>query len=461
MVEWWLLGAAAGGLCFVLYVAGWMWLQRRPEALDTPSAAMARGANVPAAKVPNHCINVCLYFKTLPERENLIKLLDEALVSKHLQFRAVPVPVWLGLGLVWKEVPTRVADRLHDSTAATDAAVDERRDAIIRMDIEGHPHRLWEVHCIRNASGGRSLVLFRIEHCIGDGMSLARLFQSLITDEAGQPVLMKPLAHRPVDQPQSLGAHLGRVLRGLQAIYTMFLGAPDTPSPFCPWRGDTPVYCRDQVVVRIPRHPLQLVKGIKDKAGATVNDVVFACFAGAFRRYLLARGYLSPATLQLRALVPVAFPLPEGRLGNKWAFASVQMPMGDEEAAGRLSLTVQVWRALKESTLVPISLFLAVFISGLLPRVITRQTCTDLLARHSVILSNVPGPDRPVRFAGALLDEILMVYPNVIPQVGMLSYNGELFGNITVDPTVVVDPHCLADYYLEELRALAAAYDVA
>ena len=57
----------------------------------------------------------------------------------------------------------------------------------------------WEIRVIHNTStcssrsltgqeGCESLVLFRMDHALGDGMSIGRLFASCLTDLKGQPV---------------------------------------------------------------------------------------------------------------------------------------------------------------------------------------------------------------------------------------------------------------------------------
>eukprot|EP00667_Euglena_gracilis_P006786 EG_transcript_6847 len=433
--------------------------RRGLRVLDPASASMFYGASVPEAKVPNYCINVVMYFKEMPPKERTLQVLQDELIGKHLEFRALPVQTWKGL--VWQEVPTKVEDHFVFSEVASEAELHKHIEGITSVDIRGYPNRLWELHYIANPAGGRGVLLFRIEHCIGDGLSLMKLFIRLITDEAGQPFEMPTMRHRPVEGPQPGALQKAlRLLQALAASVDMTSGPADSFNPCCPWKGRIPVFCTRQSVVVIPRHRLELVKRIKDKAGATVNDVVFCCLAGALRRYFKARGVDPEGMERVRALVPFAFPKTSTRLCNSWAFVSVRVPVWEKTAKERLEHTIQAWNALKQSYLAPVMLFITHFLTGLLPLVMTRATATGTLLRHTVVVSNVPGPDRPVRVCGALLDEVQMIYRNLVPQVGLLSYNGELFGNFVVDPDVVPEAHTLPGYYLEELRALAEAYGV-
>lgn len=45
-----------------------------------------------------------MYFKEMPPKERTLQVLQDELIGKHLEFRALPVQTWKGL--VWQEVPT-------------------------------------------------------------------------------------------------------------------------------------------------------------------------------------------------------------------------------------------------------------------------------------------------------------------------------------------------------------------
>jgi len=70
--------------------------------------------------------------------------------------------------------------------------------------------------------------------------------------------------------------------------------------------------------------PLSDVKALGRALGASVNDVLLSCVAGAIRSYLAAKGDVVAGVI-LRALVPVNLrPMEEAsRLGNKsdWSFS--------------------------------------------------------------------------------------------------------------------------------------------
>lgn len=46
-------------------------------------------------------------------------------------------------------------------------------------------------------------------------------------------------------------------------------------------------------------------------------------------------------------------------------------------------------------------------------------------SRCSLVFTNVPGPDQTAYFAGAPMLDVHIMVANVVPQVSVISYNGE------------------------------------
>ena len=79
------------------------------------------------------------------------------------------------------------------------------------------------------------------------------------------------------------------------------------------------------------------------------------------------------------------------------------------------------------------------------------------MARHSVVFSNVRGPDAAACFANARLRGLSMVFSNPLPQVGVLTYDGRVHFTFTLDADATVDARALLPrLYLDELRELAS-----
>jgi hypothetical protein len=63
-------------------------------------------------------------------------------------------------------------------------------------------------------------------------------------------------------------------------------------------------------------------------------------------------------------------------------------------------------------------------------------------------------------FANEQLIAIQVLYPNLLPQVIALSYNGGIHMNIVVDPDMLRGGDDIPGYFVDELVALARAYNL-
>jgi hypothetical protein len=52
----------------------------------------------------------------------------------------------------------------------------------------------------------------------------------------------------------------------------------------------------------------------------------------------------------------------------------------------------------------------------------------DFFYRHSFVLVNVPGPDRPFLIAGKVAMGVQMYLSNLLPQLSFMSYAGQVMG---------------------------------
>lgn len=76
------------------------------------------------------------------------------------------------------------------------------------------------------------------------------------------------------------------------------------------------------------------------------------------------------------------------------------------------------------------------------------------------VFSNVPGPQQAMYFANEQMIAIQVLYPNLLPQVIALSYNGGIHMNIVVDPDMLRGADEIPGYFVDELVALARAYNL-
>jgi hypothetical protein len=445
-------------------------LFRHPEACPSPirvrrarntsigsTRLMASGV-IPCADYDG-VIHIVLHYPKLPELKRLMRVFCDYLIP-HRNFHCVPFQRTDGGPIQWINVKVDVEQHffVHHGlrrdrralSALQDSNIQDVIDKIVgsrlKTKAEGRPW--WEVHLFSsdaagNTCGGDGLVLIRVHHALGDGISLMEALSDALTDGQGAPLLevsklFSPARasdgrkYRPgllpaVKKALSTVACFVRIL-GLATVGADTLCAYQDPSRGLPFRNQ-------RFTVYLQSHSLALVKNIKDalsektKTRITVNDVEFAIFAGAVRRFCARHGN-DVGALSLRALTPFAVPEAvdpvtkyETLLRNHWTFVCNRLPVTARSAVERIIDSHRSWSALKNSPMVPVCFFIH-RISSLLPRGMQAKTSNDIMTRVSTVFSNVPGPGCPIYFGGEEVESAHMLYANLSHQVGLISING-------------------------------------
>jgi len=340
---------------------------------------------------------------------------------------------------------------------------------------------LWQFHLVERYDGGSAIVI-RIHHCYADGIALVQVLLSM-TDVApdGPPVLEPPAAKakerapkedslgdlvQPVTDAMGVALKVGATLieRGVDLwqhpakalalaeqggalgaeIAKLALMGQDSPTRF---KGKPGVAKR---VAWADPLPLDEVKVVGRALGASVNDVLLSCVAGALREYLSSKGD-DPSGVMMRALVPVNLrPVEKAyQLGNQFGLVFLELPIGIENPIERLYAVRANMRALKGSYQPVLALgLLAAMGAG--PKVLQDQLLVALARNASAVMTNVPGPQEPLYFAGARIAQFMFWVPqsgDIGMGVSILSYDGAVQFGLITDRGLCPDPeHVIARF---------------
>ena len=337
----------------------------------------------------------------------------------------------------------------------------------------------WQFHLVDRYDGG-SAVIVRIHHCYADGIALVRVLLSMTDASANGPPAMPfnppkreprvapddPIAQlmQPFAGVLSLAKKLGGTLvdKGAELwsdpskavaladqggaltaeIAKLALMGQDSPTRF---KGEPGAAKR---VAWADPIPLDEVKAVGKVLGASINDVLLSCVAGALASYLRDKGDGTDGVM-LRALVPVNLrPMEKAyKLGNQFGLVFLDLPIGMENPVARLYAVRGNMRALRGSYQPVLALgILAAMGAG--PKLL-QDTLLAILARNaSAVMTNVPGPQQPLWLAGARIDGLMFWVPqagDIGVGVSIISYDGKVqFGLITdrgfcPDPARVIE----------------------
>ncbi|RMG97265.1 MAG: wax ester/triacylglycerol synthase family O-acyltransferase [Chloroflexi bacterium] len=346
---------------------------------------------------------------------------------------------------------------------------------------------LWQIHLVEGYGEGCAL-LVRIHHCIADGMALVQVLLSLTdlspdspwpqpddeveadTEERGGALdaLFKQasnvlgaagkLTGKLVSESLDTLVNPARMLElALQSTDTALAASRlvlRTPDPKTIFKGELGVAKRAAWTRPIP---LADIKAIKNVTGGTVNDVLISAMTGALRRYMVGRGE-NVEGLNFRAAVPVNLRTPEemGTLGNKFGLVFLSLPVGIEDPLERLAEVRKRMEELKKSQEAPVA-FGILNAMGMSPAEIQKLMVEMFAMKATAVMTNVPGPQFPLYFAGQKIDGIMFWVPqsgHVSLGISILSYAGKVFMGVATDAGLVPDPDKIVAGFYAEYDAL-------
>jgi diacylglycerol O-acyltransferase len=290
---------------------------------------------------------------------------------------------------------------------------------------------LWEMYIVEGLEGGRIGVVTKIHHCTIDGVSGAELLGELFDLEPDPPP--RPVPEEPSPAGSSMPSDLELLARALagRATRPLRIGrlAWKTGKAFLEVRrvrqsspgghAALPLTApRTSLNAAITPHRLVAfssislddVKRVKNARGTTVNDVVLAVCTGALRRYLEDGDELPEDPLV--ATVPVSVQgATQRRSANKVSAMFVALPCSIDDPVKRLETIRESTKGAKEEHKALGAEVLLDWAEHATPNVFSAAarayTRFRLAERHrpihSLVVSNVPGPDFPLYLGGSEL----------------------------------------------------------
>lgn len=340
---------------------------------------------------------------------------------------------------------------------------------------------MWQIGLVPRLRGGGVGLVMKLHHAMVDGKSAVALALLLLdVDPDGDRGV--PDAWRPDPAPTGtrlaldalrdgggeslrMAAGLARMAgspaRGVRLAETLRRAAlsagEDLLRPAPASFLNVPIGPRRRLVTHAA--PVDHLLELKQRHGATLNDVAVTVVAGALRRLAHGRG---THPLPLKVMVPVSVRAADeaAAVGNRISFAFIELPLHVAGALERLGAVRAATARFKEAGRAEGtgSVLAAV---GRLPEPL-KDRAARLAASprtYNLTVSNIPGPRDPVYLLGARLVEAYPVVPlsqGHALSIGMFSYCDRLFFGGCADPEALPDagrlPGALNAARLELLR---------
>jgi len=332
---------------------------------------------------------------------------------------------------------------------------------------------LWDMTVVDGLSGGRSVLISRVHHCLVDGVSGVGLMNivldPVVQAHAGpnpRPYHAPPLPGAGASLTDALATSYSELVdrllsaqiaalnvaqalvsdQALRGVDQLLRLVPELLSPVDRLPFNQP--CRGPRKVAWSEFSIPEVSAIRKACGGTLNDVMLCVVTSAVRDYAELHG----APLEnrsLRLMVPVNLRRDANGngsgLGNQVSMLPVSVPLDIRDPAKLLDTIRQRTEALKKAHVADLIHLLATWV-GTTPAPL--QALLGPLAAvlpvppFNMVCTNVPGPQEPLYLLGR---KMLTYYPYVPigNEMGLgcaiQSYNQKLYLGFTGDSAAAPD----------------------
>jgi len=410
--------------------------------------------------MPLNVACVCVFEGKIPF-EACVQFVESKLplIPRYLK-RVVPPLLNIGLPS-WEYDPTfDIRRHVHEVTLkhGSDAELKTLAGKILSTVMD-RQHPLWDMTLVHGLKGDRSALIFRLHHCLADGIAGVGIMNAVMDASPVAPRLPKRKLRLRVPPPpdvlssitngciDSYSELVKRILDALADVSSMAEravangGSPGTDEfALLPELTVSTQRLRFNVLYRGPQKfawaevPLAEIKVIRHACGTSVNDVILALVTSTIRRYLELHGDRVKGR-QLRIMVPVNLRGTDGpsSLGNRISLVPVSIPLDIRNPPKLLAVVHKRTELLKRAHTAEL-VSLAGGLLGMFPN------SAQALAGHiisqlpftpfNMVCTNVPGPQSPLYLLG---HKMLHCYPYV-PVGGemalncaILTYNGTAY----------------------------------
>ncbi len=441
-----------------------------------------------------HLAGACVFEGPAPSFDELAALLEAKFheIPRYRQ-RVRTVPLELGRP-VWADDPHfDLSYHLRDTALPApgdDAAFRRLMGRLMSQPLDRN-RPLWEAWRVEGLEDDRWAMVFKVHHCMVDGIAGVGLLAALL-DVSPDRTVGSPSPWEPAPEPgvaaKVLGAwqgavedarrHVGNAVSAVRhpvraAAVTLEtlrgggriaaeLGAT-APLTIDGSIGPHRVWAHSSV-------DLDDVRRIREAFGVTVNDVVLSALTAGYAALLRHHGDVVDEAV-LRSLVPVSTRRADGEgvADNRVSLMLIDLPVAVADPLERLGAVRSEMASLKASHMVEAGEVVTAvgelappMIVGPISRWVTRVMHRLPQRSVSTVTTNVPGPQFPLYCLGRQMLAALPYVPithGVRVGTAALSYNGRIAFGVTGDAGTVPDVAILVETAAREVAALRRCAD--
>jgi diacylglycerol O-acyltransferase len=395
-----------------------------------------------------------------------------ALLPRYMK-RVVSAPFGIGLPSWEYDTDFDLSRHIREIKLAhgTEAELKTLAGRLFSRVMDRH-HPLWDMTLIRGLKGNRTGIIFRMHHCLVDGIAGVGIMNVLLDANPDAVCLPKKKIKLRVPPPpdaltsltagfvDSYSDMVKRILSAMTDLLTMAERAAATggtvdPKEFAALFPEITAFTerlRFNIVYRGPQKfacteiPLAELKAIKQECGTSLNDVILAIVTATIRRYCELHGERVKGRL-FRMMVPVNLrgSIITSELGNRISLVPVTVPLDIHDPRRLLAAVHKRTEFLKNMHAAEL-VSLAGGLIGMCPT--SLQGLAGPIASQlpvtpfNLVCTNVPGPQFPLYLLGHKMIDWYPYVPvggEMAVNCAILSYNGKVYFGFSGDVQAAPD----------------------
>jgi diacylglycerol O-acyltransferase len=443
--------------------------------------------------MPLNVASVCMFDGQIT-LEDCIQFIESKLplIPRYLK-RVVSAP--LGLGLPSWEYDPEFDIRRHVLEITLKHGTETELKAVagkLFSQVMDRRHPLWDLTLVHGLKDNRTALIVRLHHCLADGIAGVGIVNVLLDATPEAPRLPKrklkfrlppqrdPLSSITAGCVDSYSDFVKRILSAWTDVLNVAERAAanggnlptNELSQLLPEITASTERLRFNVIYRGPQKfawagiPLAEVKAIRQKFGASVNDVVLALVTATVRRYQELHGERVKGRL-LRMMVPVNLRGSESTTelgGNRISLVPVTVPLDIRNPRKLLEAVHRRTEFLKHAHAAEL-VSLTGGLIGMFPtpfQAFAGQMLSQLpITPFNLVCTNVPGPQYPLYLLGHKMTSWYPYVPvggEMAVNCAVLSYDGNIGFGFSGDVHAAPDLRRMEDFLkgsFAELREAA------
>lgn len=410
--------------------------------------------------------------ESIPKMTELKKLVEKKILPYDKRFSSILIE---DRGkIMWKEVPFDLERHIVQKklpSPGNKEALEEFLSSLYSKPMDPK-FPLWYIYILTNWENNPNecILLSCFHHELGDGISLAVFWDSLY-EECDEEEDKERENSKPFSRT---GSHPLSAIRNLFDLFQFFLiflfGLLRALfAPLMPKDTSTILKLSDHRKLSMKKKvyfsstfPLRMFLDTKVLVNGTVNDVFVAALSGGLRRYFLKYDPAFKKTKKAR--VSGVFPLTirgrnELQLGNRFTFCPLVFPVSIEDSLERLKECKRTSDNLKRSPEAKLFIWAQKLGALFFPTSVILRIQGIMLDKFTLVFTNVPGPNRPRKLAGAVIKHLYGTVNSPIAScISLMTYNEKATFSIVADADILPFPRKLILEIENELNHLHSLY---